>query len=96
MLERDYQGKLIKRIYDRFPGCYILKNDANYRPGFPDLLILHRNRWAALECKQSARASHRPNQDYYIQELGAMSFASFIFPENEEEVLNELQRSFEA
>lgn len=96
MLERDFQGKLIRRIRDRFPGCFVLKNDPNYIPGFPDLLILYGDRWAALECKQSAHSGHRPNQDYYIERLGAMSFASFIFPENEEEVMNELQRAFQS
>ena len=96
MLERDYQGKLIKRIKERFPGSVVLKNDPNYIQGFPDLLVLHEDKWAALECKRSASESHRPNQDYYIQELGAMSFASFIFPENEEEVMNALQRTFES
>lgn len=51
---------------------------------------------AALEGKKSASAPHRPNQDYYVQQMDEMSFAAFIYPENKEEVLNELARSFEA
>lgn len=94
MLESKFQAKLIKELEDRFPGCIVMKTDANYIQGFPDLLILYQDRWAALEGKRSENASHRPNQDYYVDLLNQMSFASFIFPENKEEVLNDLERSF--
>lgn len=94
MLESQFQSKLIKELEKRFPGCIVMKNDACYRQGFPDLLVLYKNHWAALECKRSSKASHQPNQDYYISLLSNMSFASFISPENKEDVLNEIQRSF--
>lgn len=93
--ENQFQGKLIKTIKEMFPGCMVLKNDANYIQGIPDLLVLFKNKWAALECKKSEGADHQPNQDYYVDEMNRMSFASFIYPENEEEVLHDLQRSFE-
>lgn len=96
MLESAYQRDLIKRIKDRFPGCMVLKNDPNYIQGIPDLVIVHEDRWAALEVKRSEKASHRPNQEYYIRKMDEMSLARFIYPENEEEVLDEVQRSFEA
>lgn len=92
--ENAFQAKLIKRLKTEFPGCMVLKNDPNYIQGIPDLLILHENRWAMLECKRSKEASHRPNQEYYISKLDAMSYAAFISPENEEEVLHELQQAF--
>ena len=63
---------------------------------FPDLLVLYESTWAALEGKKSAAASHRPNQDYYVREMNDMSFAAFIYPENKEEILNAMERSFEA
>lgn len=94
MLERNFQSKVIKEISKMFPGCIVLKNDPNYCQGIPDLLILYRDRWAALETKKQSTASVRPNQDYYISKMNDMSFSSFIYPENKEEVFRALQRSF--
>lgn len=94
--ESEFQSGLIKEIRAMFPGCIILKNDAGYFQGIPDLLILWKEHWATLECKRSERASHQPNQDYYVELLDNMSFARFIYPENKEEVLYELQRTFSA
>ena len=90
MLERNFQSKLIKDIKKKLKGCIVLKTDPNYIQGLPDLLILYGKRWAALEVKRSVRASHRPNQDYYVKLMNKMSFARFISPEVKEEVLNEL------
>ena len=92
--ENDFQAGLIKEIKNMFPGCYVLKNDPNYIQGIPDLLILFKNMWAALECKRSEKANRQPNQEYYVEELGKMSFARFVSPENKEEVLDELQQTF--
>ena len=96
MLERNFQAKLIKDLKKIFKNCIVLKTDPNYLQGFPDLLILYKKKWAALECKKSIKASHRPNQEYYVNLLNKMSFASFIFPENKEEVLNELRKAFKS
>lgn len=95
-LERDFQAKLIKELKEMFPGCMILKNDSSYLQGVPDLSIFYKDRWAMLEVKRSSKVSHRPNQEYYVKQLDEMSFARFISPENKEEVLHELQRSFES
>lgn len=93
MKENKFQAKLIKEIRKRFPGCVILKNDPTYIQGIPDLLILYKNRWAMLECKKDSKSPFRPNQEYYLKKLSYMSFTSVIFPENKEEVLNEMERS---
>ena len=95
-LERDFQSGLIKELERLFPGCLVMKLDANYIQGIPDLLILYGNRWAALECKRSAKATRRPNQEHYISRLDEMSFSRFVYPENREEVLHELQQAFRA
>lgn len=94
MLERDYQRKLIKKLKDKFPGCLIVKNDAQLKQGIPDLLILYKDKWVALEVKVSATAHHQPNQDIYVKRMNEMSYASFIFPENEEQVFKELEEVF--
>jgi len=90
-LERDFQKGLVKEIKTLFPGCIVQKQNANAIQGIPDLLILHGPRWAALEVKKSAKAHHQPNQDRRVEHMNNMSFARFIYPENREEVLNELQ-----
>jgi len=89
--ESVYQAKLIKKIQVMFPGCFILKNDPQSTQGIPDILILFGDQWAMLEIKLSARAHEQPNQDYYVNLFNEMSFAKFINPENEEEVLYDLQ-----
>ena len=96
MLENKFKQGLTKELKERFPGCMVVHLDPNEIQGIPDLLVLYGTTWGALEGKKSASASHRPNQDYYVQQMDEMSFAAFIYPENKEEVLNELARSFEA
>lgn len=91
MLEAKFKTKLIDELEDLFPGCMILHNDAGYIQGIPDLLILYKKRWAALEGKRFADAPLQPNQKYYVEKMDRMSFASFIYPENKQEVLDELQ-----
>jgi len=92
-MESKFQSDLIKDIKDLFPDCIILKNDPNYLQGFPDLLILNGNRWAALETKRSSKEKHQPNQDYYVELTYSMSYGSFVYPENKEQVLDELQQA---
>lgn len=94
MLESKFQKNLVKELEDRFPGSVVIKNDPTHNQGFPDLTIFYKDRWATLECKASSTSSHQPNQDHYVDKLNQMSFSRFIFPENKEEVLNELQQAF--
>lgn len=96
MLESKFQASLIKELKSKFPGCIIMKQDANYIQGIPDLLILYKDKWAMLECKKSANASLQPNQKYYIDKTNEMSFSRIIYPENKEEVFSELERSLQA
>ena len=94
MRENQYQSQLIKRIKERFPDSIVMKNDSSYIQGIPDLTVLYGDKWATLEVKQSENASHRPNQDFYVEKMNNMSFSSFITPENEQEVLDEMEQSF--
>lgn len=92
--EAKYQKELITKLEAMFPGSIILKNDPNYIQGIPDITIFYKNKWAMLECKRSKAENHRPNQEYYVEKANKMSFSRFIYPENEKEVLDELQQSF--
>lgn len=94
-LESSFQANLIKELRVMFPGCIVMKNDSSYIQGIPDLLILYKDKWASLECKKYAGAKKQPNQEYYVGVMDEMSFSRFICPENKEEVLHELQQTFE-
>lgn len=94
MLERHYQAELIKKLKVRFPGCIVLKNDSGYLQGIPDLIVLWQSYWFVLEVKMNARSPEQPNQRYYVDELNQMSYAAFIYPENEEEIMNEIYATF--
>lgn len=101
--ENDFQSKLIKDLKKRFPECIVTKLDANHIQGIPDLLILNKDKWATLECKRSfdeykkcVSKNNPPNQKYYVDLMNKMSFSSYIYPENKEEVLNDLQRTFKS
>lgn len=91
--ENVYQAKLIKKIKNLLPEAIVMKNDPTYIQGIPDLTIINGNKWATLEVKKSATAKPRPNQKEYVEKMNNMSFSRFIFPENESEVLDELQQA---
>lgn len=96
MRESQFQAQLIKKLNKMLPGIIVLKNDPNYIQGIPDLILLYKDRWAALEVKRGAIASVRPNQAHYVRTMHAMSYAAFIYPENESEILSEVQQSLTA
>jgi len=94
MLESRFQRILIEDLNELFPGCVVLHNDASTIQGFPDLTILYKNKWVCLECKRKQDASRRPNQEYYVSLLNDMSYSVFVYPENKEEVLHDIQQIF--
>lgn len=94
MKENKFQANLKKKIKEMFPGCIVTKLDSGDIQGIPDLLILYKDRWATLENKKSEKAARQPNQEYYVDKMNNMSFSRFIYPENEEEVLDELKGMF--
>lgn len=96
MRESQFQAKLIVELKERLPGCIVIKNDAGYIQGIPDLLILFGLNWAALEVKESERAPFQPNQEYYLDMMDEMSFATAIYPENKEGVLDAIEQALRA
>lgn len=91
-LESGFQDKLKTELEEMFPGCMVFKMDQIQ--GIPDLLVLHGDKWASLECKQHSKAKRQPNQEYYVGLMNEMSFSRFVSPENKEEVLHELQSAW--
>lgn len=91
-LESGFQDWLIKELKELFPGCMTFKMEQFQ--GIPDLLVLYKNKWASLECKKSAKAKRQPNQEYYVEKMNDMSFSRFVYPENKEEVIRDLQQVF--
>lgn len=98
MKENEFQAKLVKELKVLFPGCIVHKGNANLKQGIPDLIILYKNKWAALECKRNkpSPSDFQNNQEYYVNLMNEMSFARVIYPENKKEVLNELGEIFKS
>lgn len=97
VLERAFQAELTAELRERFEGCYVLKGNSARQQGIPDWLILYDNKWAALEVKRkrpTSRSDFQPNQEYFINEMDKMSFAAFIYPENKDDILRELDIFF--
>lgn len=91
-LESGFQDKLRDDLTELFPGCMVFKMDQIQ--GIPDLLVLYKNKWASLELKKHKNAKRQPNQEYYVDLMNNMSFSRFVYPENKQEVLEELQEVF--
>lgn len=89
-----FQEKLKKELKTLFPGCIVTKLDSGDIQGIPDLLILYKDKWATLENKRSSKAVKQPNQEYYVDKMNQMSFSRFIYPENKDIVLKELEEKF--
>ena len=94
MLEKDFQKKFVRELEAIFDGCILIKNDAGYIKGFPDWTMFYKNKYAVLEIKKNKNAQHQPNQDYYVDLINSMGFARFVYPENKNDVIEDLKRYF--
>lgn len=99
MLESEYQAYLVKEIPKRF-GEHRTRVEINNpnlpgHQGIPDLTVYIGPYWFLLEVKASEKSKLRPNQAWWIKKWSEQTFCSFIYPENQEEVLNAIQRSLE-
>lgn len=96
MLESKFQKQVIDEIKRRFPYAIVLKNDASYLQGVPDLVIFCGPKYAMLEVKNSETAARRPNQSYYVERFRQMgAFSAFIFPENKDDTMTKLATYFQ-
>jgi len=98
--EGNFKSKLIEKLEKRYPNFVITKLEADLKNGIPDIVILgDKKRWATLEAKKSKKDVTKPrtnkrSQDYYVSTMSKMGYSSYIYPENEEEVLRELEDYF--
>jgi hypothetical protein len=94
-LERDFEPRFVGLLEDLF-HCFVLpKNDSGLRQGIPDRTVLFAGGgWAVLEFKKSSREPYRPNQEYYLGLFADMCYSATVHPENEEEILRELEEAF--
>jgi len=95
-LESGFKARVVKHIrVDLLPGCILTMGNSASQQGIPDVFIVYYDKWAMLEFKRAHNAEHQPNQDYFVDMLNDWSFAAFIYPENEEEILRELQQALQ-
>ena len=91
--ESKFQSDLITAIELMIPNAVVMKNDPNYRQGFPDLVVYHEDRFVLLECKRNKGAPEQPNQRYWIDWFGQFTYTAFVYPENKSEVLHAVQQA---
>lgn len=100
-LESVYQPEMMDRLderFSRFGPVRFQRNDPNApgQQGIPDLTVFIGSSWFLLEVKRSEKSKKRPNQDWWIEHWSQTTFCAVIYPENEEEVFDALERSLEA
>jgi len=79
--EKKLQAEIIKFLQSR--GAYVLKNDANYRQGVPDLSFWHPDLSGMIEVKATEKSPFRPLQEKTLQKLEEMGiFVCVIYREN--------------
>ena len=93
-LESGFQDRLRGELKRRYPSCMIFKMDQ--LQGIPDMLVLIDDVWLSLENKRSKDAPRQPNQEYYVNKMNDMSFSRFVYPENFEGVLFEIEKYLES
>ena len=95
MLESEFKKLVKQRIKYRFASLVLdFIEPLGHNRSMPDLIILGPRVWAALEFKRAKDSPLRPNQLYHVMRMKEKGYATFIFPENLEEVLDELERLF--
>lgn len=93
-LESGFKARVVEYIREELlPGCILTTGNSASLQGIPDVFIVYYDKWAMLEFKRAYNSPHRPNQPYYVELLNDWSFAAFIYPENEEEVLSGLEQA---
>lgn len=90
--EVDFQSKFISKLRKLGCKCYKQQMNATTRAGTPDYIVLVGPVWIMLEFKRSKNAPKRPGQQQNIDWANEVSFGYFCYPENADEVYNEIKR----
>lgn len=81
MTEKKLQAEIIRFLQGK--GAYVLKNDATYRQGVPDLSFWHPDLNGMIEVKAHENSPFQPLQEKTIAKLDAMGiFVRVIYWEN--------------
>lgn len=95
MKESDFKQKFQKKLKKRIKPVAILqyKQDATTLKGFPDTILLGPEAVVVfIEYKKSKRARFQPLQKEWGEKLLKHNFFYYVvFPENAEEILQELE-----
>ena len=88
--ENKFKDKIKKRL-NLFPNSYHFTKEAVSLRVIPDIIGCSNGKFFALEVKASRNSNKTEMQKHILEKIKrAGSFASFIYPENEEEVLTAL------
>lgn len=95
VLERDFKQVFQKRLKKEVKPVAILqyKQDATTIKGFPDTLVILEGVVIFIEYKKSKKAKYQEGQKLWHDRLeDAGHFSFYVYPENADEVLNEIKR----
>lgn len=83
------------KLYPRLRAlndCYWFTKEAKSIRGIPDIVGSINGKFFALECKKSKNAKRTRLQEYTIQKIkDDKGYATFVYPENLDRVINELE-----
>lgn len=91
VLEKDFQAKVIKWLRSKGFKCFKQQMNATTRAGTPDLFIFKEGWWGWIEFKKSKNAAKRPGQQENIDWAQENSWGAFVWPENFEQIKDELE-----
>lgn len=95
MLESEFKRRAIQEIQERFSHLDLdFIEPKIHNRSLPDVVILGPIKWAVLEFKRNQYESKRPNQEFHISRLNEKGYATFVYPENLEGVLGDLEELF--
>ena len=92
--ETTFRTKFLKQFKILYPAADIHPNTGCGIQGYPDTSIKFNGKNAHLEFKASAKAKVQPNQRWYVEDLNQREFARFIYPENGDQIMEELHGYF--